>query len=534
MKEYRIAVYIRLSLADEDTGSAKSESDSIVNQRSLINRFLDNKAALSGCSRTEFCDDGFTGTNTNRPAFTEMMTQVKQGKFDLICVKDFSRFSRDYIEIGDCLECLFPFLGVRFISINDSYDSDDYKGTTGGLDVVMRNIVYAAYSKDLSIKTTTAKIQMMKQGKYVGSYAPYGYILHPTVRNKLEIDPEAAQVVRRIFDMAIAGSGVIEIAKQLNAEGVPTPGQYFISNNPGTGKFRHTSDKLNWSYAAVHGILTKLSYTGATVGHVSKTVVPLSKKVQKQNQEDWIIVEGMHEAIVTRAEFDAAQEVINKRKTRRNTDTQNESVYPLRSLVRCGSCGRAMTYDKRRKGFYCPYGKTASERQCPTGIIYGSDELEGILFNAISAIVQAAVTDKPLSKEMRHKTRNAIQEKLDLLSALQAQCEKQKKLKLKLYEQYTSGELARQSYLELKKAIDEKTASTAEEIAALETTVAELEAIDTHHETAFEQSCNTFFGETELSYESAHAFVKAVYVFPDKRVEIHWKFKDVFKEGQPI
>ena len=533
MKEYRIAAYIRLSLADEDTGSAKSESDSIINQRSLINRFLDCNPALSGCSRTEFCDDGFTGTNTNRPAFTEMMAQVKQGKYDLICVKDFSRFSRDYIEIGDCLECLFPFLGVRFISINDAYDSDDYKGTTGGLDVVMRNIVYAAYSKDLSVKTTTAKIQMMKQGKFVGSYAPYGYILHPAIRNKLAIDPEAAQIVRRIFDMAIAGSGATAIAKQLNAEGIPTPGQYFISKNSGTGKYRHTSDKLNWSYPAVHGILTKLTYTGATVGHVSKTVVPLSKKVKKQNQEDWIVVEGMHEAIVTRAEFDAAQEVINKQK-RRSADVQNKSMYPLRSLVRCGNCGRAMTYDKRRKGFYCPYGKTAPERQCPAGIVYGEDELEEILFNAITAIVQAAVNDKPSSKELRHRKRNTIQEKLDLLSALQAQSEKLKKLKLKLYEQYTADEISRQSYLEQKKTIDEKAASTAEEIALLETEVAELEATDTHHETAFEQSCNTFFGETALSYESAHAFVKAVYVFPDKRVEIRWKFRDVFDEIQPI
>lgn len=532
MKEYTIAIYIRLSLADEDTGSTKSESDSIVNQRSLIARFLDSIPALSECSRTEFCDDGFTGTNTNRPAFTKMMEQVKQGKYNLICVKDFSRFSRDYIEIGDCLECLFPFLGVRFISINDGYDSDDYKGTTGGLDVVMRNIVYAAYSKDLSIKTTTAKIQMMKQGKFAGNYAPYGYILHPTVRNKLTIDPEAAQIVRRIFDMAIAGSAATEIAKQLNSEGVLTPGQYFISKNPSTGKFRHTSDKLNWSYPAVHGILTKLTYTGATVGHVSKTVVPLSKKVKKQNQEDWIVVEGMHEAIVTRAEFDAAQDVINKQKNRR-ISVQNKSLYPLRSLIRCGSCGRAMTYDKRRNGFYCPYGKTAPEKQCPTGIVYGADELEGLLFNAITAIVQAAVADKPSLMEMRHRKRNAIQEKLDLLASLQAQSEKQKKMKLKLYEQYTSGELSRQNYLEQKKTVDEKAASTADEIALLETSVEEIEVTNSHHETAFEQSFNTFFGETELSYESAHAFVKAVYVFFDKRVEIHWKFKDVFDEVKP-
>ena len=135
MTEYRVGIYIRLSLADEDTGSGKAESDSVTNQRSLINRFLDCHSELSQCQRSEFCDDGFTGTNMDRPAFAEMMQRVKVGEFNLVCVKDFSRFSRDYIEIGDCLECLFPFLRIRFISINDHYDSADFVGTTGGIDV---------------------------------------------------------------------------------------------------------------------------------------------------------------------------------------------------------------------------------------------------------------------------------------------------------------------------------------------------------------------------------------------------------------
>ena len=176
-----------------------SKEYNIGNQRMLINRFLDNHPDLSHCQRSEFADDGYTGTNFHRPQFTQMMEKVKRGEIDLICVKDFSRFSRDYIETGNYLECTFPFMDVRFISINDGYDSDDYKGTTGGLEVVMRSIIYAAYSKDLSVKTTSAKIQMMKQGKYVGGYAPYGYVLHPTIRNKLAVDPEAADVIRRIF-----------------------------------------------------------------------------------------------------------------------------------------------------------------------------------------------------------------------------------------------------------------------------------------------------------------------------------------------
>ncbi len=163
MEGMEIAVYVRLSMADEDTGKVKNESNSIVNQRNFIHQFLDDHAELSQYPRTEFVDDGFTGTNTARPAFQDMIRQIREGRFQVCVTKDFSRFSRDYIEMGDYLECLFPFLRVRYISIN-GYDSKEYKGTTGGLEMVMRNIVYAAYSKDLSAKEAAGKMQSRKRG----------------------------------------------------------------------------------------------------------------------------------------------------------------------------------------------------------------------------------------------------------------------------------------------------------------------------------------------------------------------------------
>ena len=129
----QIAIYIRLSNADEDKGKRKDESNSVVNQRSLIHHFLDTHEELSGYPRTEFVDDGYTGTNTDRPAFKQMVAAIKDGKFRCCITKDFSRFARDYIEMGDYLEYLFPYLGVRYISINDGYDSNNHKGTTGGL-----------------------------------------------------------------------------------------------------------------------------------------------------------------------------------------------------------------------------------------------------------------------------------------------------------------------------------------------------------------------------------------------------------------
>ena len=309
-KDYTIGIYIRLSMADEDTGSgSKAESDSIGNQRMLINHYLDNHPTLSKYPRLEFADDGYTGTNFHRPQFSAMMEKVRHGEINLICVKDFSRFSRDYIETGNYLECTFPFMGVRFISINDGYDSDDYKGTTGGLEVVMRSIIYAAYSKDLSVKTTTAKIQMMKQGKYVGGYAPYGYVLHPEIRNKLKLDPEAAEVVRRVFNEALKGQNTSQIALSLNDDNIPTPGQYFKGKHPDKKKYSRMSEKISWTASMVYKILTSYVYTGATVGHKRKSGGVGSRKTISQKKEDWIIVEGMHEAIVSKEEFELLRQL---------------------------------------------------------------------------------------------------------------------------------------------------------------------------------------------------------------------------------
>ena len=159
-----IGKYIRLSQADRDLMKKdnKSESESISNQKALIQNFINSNAELRGCEQFEFFDDGYSGTNFERPSFERLLEKIKKGDINCVIVKDFSRFGRSYIELGDYLERIFPFLCVRFISINDHYDSQDYKGTTGGLDVVMKNIVYDYYSKDLSVKIKTAKLRYIQ------------------------------------------------------------------------------------------------------------------------------------------------------------------------------------------------------------------------------------------------------------------------------------------------------------------------------------------------------------------------------------
>ena len=184
-------IYIRLSSADKDL-KFKTESESISNQRALLRRYIDTHSDLSGCVSEEFVDDGYSGTNADRPAFERMIERVKNGEADIIICKDFSRFFRDYVEIGDYLERIFPFLGVRFISVNDNYDSDNYKGTTSGMEVVMKYIVYSSYSRDLSQKVKTVMQAKHKKGQWVGAYAPYGYKKDPNNKNHLVPDPNTA------------------------------------------------------------------------------------------------------------------------------------------------------------------------------------------------------------------------------------------------------------------------------------------------------------------------------------------------------
>lgn len=527
--EIRIGIYIRLSMADEDTGRAKTESDSIGNQRMLINRFLDEHPSLAQCPRLEFADDGYTGTNFQRPQFIRMMELVRAGEINLICVKDFSRFSRDYIETGDYLECVFPFLGVRFISINDGYDSDNYKGTTGGLEVVMRSVIYAAYSKDLSVKTTTAKIQMMKQGKYVGGYAPYGYVLHPKIRNKLALDAPAAAVVRRIFDEAAAGRNTSAIAEGLNDEQVPTPGQYFRSRFPGNRKFGGMSDKISWTAAMVYKILTNYAYTGAMVSRRRKSAGLGTKKSIAQDRADWIVVEGMHEAIISSEEFETAQAVI-RGGVKRPQRTAHE--YPLKGLVRCGNCKRMLTRRKLKASgefFYtCTYSTRDKNTGCALRERYGEAELERVVYNAIGQMVSLAEKQVPRSSQAGSPQKNIAAGYLSRLRGLQTQAEQLKGSKLRWYERYTAGSISKDEYLKQKAEIDLKLSENTEAVRQIQADMQNCNDKRSGPASRIETMCNDFAKTDHLTAKLAQAFIKAIYVYAPDRIEIEWSCKDAF------
>lgn len=396
MSKWVIGKYIRLSQADQDLMKKenKSESESISHQKALIQNFINDSAELKGSVQYEFFDDGYSGTNFQRPSFERLLEKIKKGEINCVIVKDFSRFGRDYIELGDYLERIFPFMGVRFISINDHYDSTDYKGTTGGLDVVMKNIVYDYYSKDLSVKVKTAKYQKMKQGKYLGGHVPYGLMKDPKDKHKLIIDPEAATVVREIFDMAIVKMRLIDMARTLNERGVETPGQYYRRKHPGTKKFANASDKACWTHPNLRTILKQEMYYGAIVGHKRQGIGVGCKHTASVPKEEQFIVEGKHEGIITKEEFLKAQEIFYKIG---ETKKVIPKTYPLYRKVKCGTCGRAMSYRTySRNGvtyryFTCPHAKEQTEEDGCCKRYVTEDNLNAIVWSVIRQLLD--ITD---------------------------------------------------------------------------------------------------------------------------------------------
>ena len=290
LKNYVVAMYLRLSKEDEREG----ESGSIANQRSLLTRYLDKHAELSQCQRIEYSDDGHSGTGFRRPGVIKLLESARNNEINCVIVKDLSRFGRNYIEVGSHLEQIFPLLGVRFISVNDNYDSFKDVSTVSEIETAFKILVYDLYSKDLSTKIKSAKLAKIKRGEFVAPFAPYGFKKSSKIKNKLEIDKDTAHVVRLIFKLALENKSSSEIVEILEYQRIPPP-------------------NTRWNTAAVRRILRDERYTGSMVGH--KYSKPNILGVQKLlPREEWVTVPNAHEAIIPKKVFD---EVLHHLNTRR-------------------------------------------------------------------------------------------------------------------------------------------------------------------------------------------------------------------------
>ena len=345
----RTAIYLRISSEDEDlrTGE-KNESESISNQRSLLRDYVCSHADLSGSEILEFCDDGWSGTNFERPAVKELLEQVKRGQVNCIVVKDLSRFGRDYLTVGDYISRVFPFLGVRFISVNDGFDSSNPLDIDS-LDTSFRTLIYDLYSRDLSRRVKSAKKARAERGAFLSPYAPYGYVKDPEDKNHLLVDAEAADVIRRIFQMAADGAKTWEIAAALNGEGVSSPKNYKVEAGCTRTPWRSIQEENFWTANLVAKFLRDERYIGKTVyGKRSRDIVGSTHTV-KISRNDWVIVPDRHEAIVPEALFEKAQTCMREYRER---EVMTGGGNPLKRKVICGVCGHTMQRDSRKNGSY--------------------------------------------------------------------------------------------------------------------------------------------------------------------------------------
>ena len=319
--DYHVALYIRLSKEDENEGP----SESVTNQKSLLNEFV-QQHRLSVYDT--YIDDGWSGTNFDRPDFQRMLGDIEDRKVNMVITKDLSRLGRDYIMTGHYMERYFPEKQVRYISLLDGIDTG-VESTANDI-TPFRAIMNDMYAKDISRKIKSVKRDKQRKGQFIGGKPVYGYKMHPTEKNKIVIDKEAAPTVRRIFGMALEGMSCRQIATQLNAEGVPTPAAYAGLPAPKSGPYTGL-----WSSERISEMLQNETYIGNMVQGRSVKLSYKSRKCLHQARENWVVVENTHEPLVDREAFEKVQVLVASRKHTRSRTYD----FLLKGLIFCHECG---------------------------------------------------------------------------------------------------------------------------------------------------------------------------------------------------
>ena len=364
---YRTALYLRLSREDGD----KTESDSVANQRTLLEAYAADHPEL--CIVDEFVDDGYSGSNFERPAFQNLFRELEQGTINCILVKDLSRFreleqgtincilvkelsrfGRNYIEVGRYLERIFPVMRVRLIAVTDNYDSQSAWKTSDSIMVPMRNLLNDAYCWDISVKIKSQLAVKLKRGDFVGSFAAYGYQKNPANHTKLIVDELAAETVQDIFRWKISGMNNQSIADRLNAKKVPSPAARKLQSGAKLSLHFRKSDEPPWSAKAVDRILHNEVYIGKLIQGKTRRLDYRSKKKMNVPMRDWVIVDNTHEAIIPAEQFELVRRILET-ETRRPNDAETVALFA--GFLYCGDCGsrlvrRSASYKGKRYIYY--------------------------------------------------------------------------------------------------------------------------------------------------------------------------------------
>lgn len=456
-KVFKAAIYVRLSKEDGDSFLlGKNESDSITNQKLLIMDYLKKMPEIEVV--TTFEDDGYTGTNFERPGFQKLLAAIKEQQIDCVVVKDFSRLGREYLEAGKYIEKIFPALGVRFIAVNDNYDSFFSRGQTDNLIVPFKNLLNEQYSRDISGKTRSALGIKRKQGLCVANFSVYGYQKDPENKNHLIVDEYAAAVVQEIYKMKLDGLSLAAIAKRLNERKLLAPADYKRDQGIRYQTPFKTNPYSGWSATAVSRILKNEVYCGILIqGKRRKKSykIDVHEVVSQEEQER---VENTHEAIIPNVVFQEVQRLLKE-------DTRiggGKTIYALAGKIFCADCGGSMVRvvvpgNKKKYTYYVCGNYKQNSKWCFSHQI-SAEKLEAAVLHSLQAQIAVMLDmDKALEAvdclawEQREVKKLSAQ-----IEALDAQIAQNKWLRMEMYEDLKSGLIDRSEYESLRSGFSEK------------------------------------------------------------------------------
>lgn len=471
-------------------------------------------------------DDGYTGTNFNRPAFQKMIIDLKKGEIKTIVVKDLSRLGRDYIGVGDYVEQIFPLMGVRFIAVNNAFDSMKLNNGTPGIEVAVSNLVNNLYSRDIGKKVRAALEVNWKSGKATSVNVPFGYVWNGKGNQRWAIDPEAAACVRKVFDLALSGRNTTQIAYAMNELGLPTPGLYSKRKNTivGGNAIIAPESEILWNPGIVWRVLRRYEYTGALVMGRRKKLDVNTTAFRTLPEDKWIITENTHEAIVTKDEYYQAQKAI------RNVapiQYKTEDDFALKGKICCGNCLRQLRHEKQygEMVFCCGHKRSVGKfSHCYSGY-YREQAVNSRVARAIKTVFTALEVVNQGMQEKKSITLQCVD-----VDDLKKQAEMIRAEQIKLYESYADGILTRNEYLEKKKGLGEKLADLQEKIRIEEEEQETADELDEEIRSLTKQaSQKTYIGG--LTKECVDAFVSMVYLYDDQTMKVEFNCEDVIRRA---
>ena len=533
-KIYQTAIYARLSREDNLCGS-----DSIEHQVALLKSYIDDRPFLHLVE--VFSDNGFTGTDFERPEWQRLIAAVQKGEINCIIVKDLSRLGRNYIESGEFLEKICPFFGIRFISVNDDFDTETAE-ENGQLSASLSNIINDYYAKDISRKVTTALRSKMERGEYIGKWAKYGYSKSPNDKNKLIINPETAPIVHLIYEWRSQGMSYMGINKKLNDMGIPSPSQLkadqgIVTNN------NQKKRQILWNKHIVTIILNDITYIGHLAQRKDTQCLYAGIPITHVGQEDWIVVKNTHEPIIEQELFDKVQEINQNAARAQKSNYGKYSYLPKADNIygkkfTCSDCGSSMKLvrsistkkDKAYFTFKCPKHEEHGARACNVKRIRKADLDEAVLatiktqFDLFLDLHQTLDSLRAMKKTKVNQSAHAEE-----IKVIKLKIEQKKSVFADLYRDLHEGLLDEEDYIQTREIITK-------DIDHLEQQLAEIESTNEQAQKQLDgvnnlnAIVNQYYDAKEITAELVEAMIDTMQMHEDNSLSIQLKYMDTFKE----